>query len=79
MPEEMELKVKVIGIPADVPPDTVSSELNHVGYITNIVTPLFFLGKCVARNAFLVKLRKVDNFQARIHVSPAHQSAGLQD
>ena len=53
------MKVQIIGIPADTTPEFIHNELNHLGFIVNSVTPHFSPDKKVARNAFLVKIRKV--------------------
>ena len=63
MTEEKELKVEIIGIPADVPIADINAELTDLGYTIHSITPLFSLGKKVARNAFLVKLRKAGQYE----------------
>ena len=64
LPEEKELKVQIIGIPADTTPEFIYNELVSLGFKVNSVTPLFSPGKKLARNAFLVKIRKVGDYQA---------------
>ena len=64
LPEEKELKVQIIGIPADTTPEFIYNELINLGFKVNSVTPLFSPGKKVARNVFLFKIRKVGEYQA---------------
>ena len=64
LPEERELKVEIIGIPADVPVPTICHALEQLGFTVSSITPLFSPGRHIPRNAFLVKILKVGNFQA---------------
>ena len=64
LPGEKELKDQISGIPAGTTPEFIQNELNHLGFLVHSVTPLFSPGKKVARNAFLVKIRKVGDYHA---------------
>ena len=56
--------MEIIGIPVDLYTQLINQELNHNGFLVNSVTPLFCPGRCVARNAFMVNIRKVGNYQS---------------
>ena len=63
LPEKSELKVEIIGIPADVPIPTIQQALKILGYTVSSITALFSPGSRIPRNTFLIKILKVGSYQ----------------